>query len=580
MRTYGHLTLNAGKWRLSQIPPHVSIRLKHLFPRLQQTAVAPFFFPDDDMHCADLAWFCERYPMEISADDQQWLTEGLLRFNATQAELETILTPDYKPNPFTGLRPGFAVRPYQAQAVDILRRRRSLLLGDDLGLGKTYTAAAFILDTAARPAAVVVQAHLQRQWEQKLTEFTTLTVHQIKGTKPYDLPPADVYVFKYTQLAGWVDIFALGIFKTVVYDEVQELRRGTESLKGQAAQVLSRHAEFRLGLSATPIYNYGDEIWRVMQMLDDTVLGSWTEFGREWLSDGVRVKDPEALGSFLREQHVFLRRTKADVGQQVPPVNALHELVECDHEQLASIEERARALAMRTVTGTFVERGQAGRELDLLLRHATGVGKARAVAAFSRILLEAQVPILLVGWHRDVYAIWLKELADFKPVMYTGSESPKQKDDAVRAFTSGQSNCFILSLRSGAGLDGLQYRCSTVIFGEFDWSKKIHEQVVGRLDREGQSEQVTVVYAYCEDGSDPPIMDVIAAKASQAHGIVDEGKLLENQLADFSRIRALAAQFLNKRQMKDFDAADAGQLQDHQPMPMPAQAAFDLGVPA
>lgn len=194
-----------------------------------------------------------------------------------------------------------------------------------------------------------------------------------------------------------------------------------------------------------------------------------------------------------------------------------------------------------------MERGRAGRELDLLMRRITGVAKARFVAQYARLLLEADVPVMLMGWHRDVYDIWLRELADFNPVMYTGSESDKQKNEAKEAFVSGKTNLFIMSLRSGAGLDGLQYRCSTIIFGELDWSPKIHEQVIGRLEREGQEEQVTAIYLNSDDGSDPPMVELLGLKASQSSGIVDPNAPLTQRHSDKSRIQALAEQFLKRK---------------------------------
>ena len=64
--------------------------------------------------------------------------------------------------------------------------------------------------------------------------------------------------------------------------------------------------------------------------------------------------------------------------------------------------------------------------------------------------------IALACWHREVYAIWAEALADFKPTFYTGSESTTQKDESKRRFVEGETNLMIISLRSGAGLDGLQ----------------------------------------------------------------------------------------------------------------------------
>jgi CO dehydrogenase/acetyl-CoA synthase gamma subunit (corrinoid Fe-S protein) len=125
----------------------------------------------------------------------------------------------------------------------------------------------------------------------------------------------------------------------------------------------------------------------------------------------------------------------------------------------------------------------ASRDLDMLVRKATGVSKARGVAAYVKILLENNIPVILAGWHRDVYDIWLNELAEYKPVMYTGTESPAEKEKSKMAFVNGETNLFIISLRSGIGLDGLQQRCSTVVIGELDHSPKVHDQLIGRADR-------------------------------------------------------------------------------------------------
>lgn len=547
-RSYGQLTLIDGsKWVMRGVAPHVAIRLKQLFPRVPKWVTDEYFFPNDLAHCADLAWFTARYPLTISPTDAAALEWGRQSFEREQARMEEILRPEYNPVETVGLRPGCVIRHYQSQAVDLTLARKSLLLGDDVGLGKTYTAAGLILHMETRPAAVVVQTHLQRQWAEKLGAFTELTIHCIKGTRPYDLPAADVYIFKYSQLLGWIDTFNDGFFKAAIFDEIQELRTGAQSGKGQAAHALANGVQYRLGLSATPIYNYGVELWNIMQAVDPGLLGSHEDFMREWTDGDKKVKDPQALGTYLREQKVFLRRTKRDVGQQMPPLNVIVEEIGSDSETLRSVEQLARQLAIRTTEGSFMERGRAGRELDLLMRRITGVAKARFVAQYARLLLESDIPIMLMGWHRDVYDIWMKELADFNPVMYTGSESDKQKNEAKEAFVTGKTNLFIMSLRSGAGLDGLQYRCSTIIFGELDWSPKIHEQVIGRAEREGQEEQVTAIYLNSDDGSDPPMVELLGLKASQSSGIVDPNAPLTQRHSDKSRIQALAEQFLKRK---------------------------------
>lgn len=320
--------------------------------------------------------------------------------------------------------------------------------------------------------------------------------------------------------------------------------------------MLSWHAEYRLGLSATPIYNYGSEIHTILQYLDPYVLGDWEDFCREWLGSN-NVERFRALGTYLREQHVYLRRTKAEVGQQMPALSRIVETVAWDQDRLDGIEDLARQLAIKADTGSFVERGQAARELDLRVRHATGVAKARGVARYVRLLLEAGERVLLAGWHRDVYDIWLEELAPFKPALYTGSESPAQKERVRQAAMAGDVECIILSLRSDAGLDGLQYHFSTVVFGELDWSQGIHEQVIGRLDREGQTQQVTAIFLVAEDGSDPPMIDLLGLKASQARAINDPPLGVEQVVSDGTKLQKLAERYLDKRTREALAAASA-----------------------
>jgi SNF2-related domain len=550
-RTFGQMSLrdygggSADRWILARLEPHVIIRLKALFPSIPKAAAPPYQLVADGMTSADLEWFISRYPLDMCPADVRELAARRRAFDANQAEMERILSPDYQPPLMSGLRAGQIIRPYQQQAIELLARAGGLLCGDEVGLGKTYTAVGACLSQGALPATVVCHPHLQRQWVDVIEAVTNLKAHAVRSTKPYPLPPADVRVFRYSQLLGWADMFERLGAGLVVFDEVQELRTGTDSGKGQAAMRLARTAAQRLGLSATPIYNYGREVYTILSYLRPDALGEYGSFAREWAPNGP-IKDPRALGSYLREKHAFIRRTKHDVGQDMPAVNRIVDVVDYDVATLASIEETARALALKATTGQFTERGQAARDLDLLVRQQTGIAKAKAVAAVVRILVEGGEPIVLVGWHREVYDQWLEALKDLRPAMYTGSETAAQKAMNAAAFMNGDTDVLIMSLRSGAGLNGLQFRCSTMVFGELDWSPGVHHQCIGRLDREGQTAPVTALFLVAEEGSDPPLMEVLGLKASEAAQIVDPSMGVQQQHSDRSVLQRLVQQYLNK----------------------------------
>ena len=550
MKTYGRLRWGrvGGEvvWGVDELEPHVAIAFKRLFPRVS-TKRTTHILSDNDEIRADLDWFMIRYPLETNDICRSMLLEGTRRMAERIAERGRILDLKWTPGEVpAAFRPGKVPYLYQEQAAEICLRNPSLLLADDVGLGKTISTFTVAARGAPLPMAIVVQPHLIRQWANRAAEFTTFRVHMIRSGIPYQLPVADLFVFSYNMLAGWLEILDSGLFKSVAYDEIQEVRHGRTTKKGNAAGVLSDKAEVKLGLTATPVYNYGDEMHTVMSYVEPKVLSSRDEFLREWCGDGGMVKDPDALGSFIESTGFMLRRREDDevVDRSMPPPNILDFELDYDRIALEKEEDILRTLANTVLTGRFEEAGQAARELDIKMRHLTGVAKAKPVAAYVKMLLQDREKVLLAGWHRDVYDIWRYALDPFDPVLYTGSETSAGKARNVQRFVDGNSRVMMISLRSGAGLDGLQKVCRDVVFGELDWSPQVHYQLLGRVRRPGQMDQVTGHYLHVNGGSDPVLMKMLGVKTDQSRGILDPGKAPRARTMDDSRVKELARSLL------------------------------------
>lgn len=550
-RTYGKIAKKNNEWILEEIEPHVSIRLKKIFPKIPVYSIPPYIFKSTPEIDKELEWFMERYPLEISKNDLKKLKNGSKEFEKNLEEFEKILLPTFIPedNSKNYFKEEKHPRHYQTQMAEIVSLKKVSICGDVMGLGKTITGiTTFVKNIKNGLGVVVVPPHLVKQWEQKISEFTNLTSHIIKKSKPYDLPKADIYIFKYGLLKGWVDIFSQNVFHTSIFDEIQELRNGLETQKGEGAAILCKHTKVKLGMSGTPIYNYGGEIWKIYNILEENILGSEGEFQREWCSSlgngKSKINDPVALGRYLREQHLLIRRTKKDVGLELGKINRIVENIDYDSSSLKDFEELARKLAITARTGSFIQRGQAARELDIRARQITGIAKAKSVAEVVRMLILSGESVLLSGWHREVYNIWDKELKEFNPVYYTGTESISQKEKSKEAFIKGESKLMIISNRSGAGLDGIQYCCSTLVIGELDWSPKVHDQLEKRLDRQGQQQPIMMLFLVSNEGSDPVIMDMCGVKNSQSNGILDLDSENLDYGEDESRIQKLIDHYI------------------------------------
>ena len=544
MKLYGKLYLKDDCFLMGDIPPYVVIKLKMIFNQINKNSFQPFRIKATKEVCSDLEWFMTRYPFEVNDETGKYIK--------SQAEIHRIFM-DNNAKVFSGnyiqgvssLRDGESLRHYQQQAVDLFRRVGRLLVADSVGLGKTPTAIGAIADKNYLPAIVVVQTHLVHQWDDMIKKFSYLTTAPMKKKLPIDWKTKDVIIVKYSMLAKTIDELLERDFKTVVFDEVQETRR-SDSAKTQAAVKISEALPHCLSLSGTPIYNYGGEIYSIYSVVNKNIFPDYNEFRREWLGWGDRVRDPESLGTYLQDTYSYIRRTQDDVKLEIPPVNKIIHTISCDEEAMKKIESDAKVLALSVLQGKFVERGQAARELSLMVRQATGISKAKYVAEYVKMILSSGEKVLLAGWHRAVYDILLEELKEYNPVLYTGSESANQKEESKRKFISGESQLMIISLRSGIGLDGLQGVCSYVVLGELDWSEAVHEQVIGRLYRSGQQRQVTAVYLVSDSGSDPIVVDILGLKKSQFQGIFNPTGSEENTEYDDSIIKEFAKRYLEK----------------------------------
>lgn len=548
MRTFGKLERDSSRnvWRVVSTPD-VIMRIHRVFPRMLRDDSRTLTARDTAEICADLEWMMQRYPMECA--DQAYLQREAASFRESQARLFDL---DLNPPPAARYAMAMPARDYQAHAVAKYLEQGFLLVGDVVGLGKTVIAIASFTDPRTLPAVVVVKPHLASQWRDEIAKFLPgARVHIVRHKGSY-LPPADladVFVISYSKLDAWWGDLATRC-RSIVFDEMQELRK-MDTKKYRAAKALCEEAKFRLGLSATPIHNYGGEIWALFNLLAPDALGSQNEFNREWTRWGGIVTDPDALGHYLRNAHLFVRRVRKDVGRELPPVTRYVQEVPYDESAYEKGVSTADELARRILSGTFVERGQAAREFDRKLRQATGIAKASAVADLVRMLVESGEQVFVAGWHRAVYDVWAQKLADLNPRFFTGEETEKQKEESRKAFIDGDSKVLIMSLRSGAGINGLQNVCATVVFGELDWTPAVHEQFIGRLARDGQTRPVQAFFPVIEVGADPTMANVLGLKRAQATGIIDLGEDVDGDRdfieTDPQRVKQLAAAFLQTR---------------------------------
>lgn len=477
----------------------------------------------------DLNWLLLRFPVEIRCPDRLAADRELAIAHALRRESNTVAPPVTDPPGFIGKLLG-----YQAEGVAYLLANKRCLLADDMGLGKTIEALGALAAGGLFPALVVPTANTQPQWVRLAQKFLSIQAagelitrppvcRVLKGLTPGDLGQASIYIAHYGILRGWHEKLVGYGFKAIVFDEIQELRK-TGSQKYSCASLISQEVEHVWGLSGTPIYNYGGEIWAVLNILDYHCLGDFESFTREWCT-GYRsevVAKPAILGDHLRREGLMLRRQKSQVQSQLPPKRRVVTVVGHEQDEYGKLIRNAVKMARGFASiEDWTERGRVVRQIENEARRATGVAKAPMVADFVKALLEAGERVLLCSHHHDVHDILGERLVEFKPVKITGRETPTQKEEALRDFAEGKTGLVQLSLRTTAGLDGLQGRGTCVVFAELDWSPAVHAQCEDRLHRIGvAADSILCYYLVTDTGSDEVMQEALGLKIGQFVGVM------------------------------------------------------------
>ncbi|MCK4815232.1 ATP-dependent helicase, partial [bacterium] len=347
-KIWGTLEKRDGSWIIEGHPYMISMA-KRLFPGSKGNGRGSACFPASKRITGDLNWFMHRFPVTVK-DKKSW------KADLDDARKHFIVQEEFLAKPKKVMPPpefNGELKEFQKEGLAFLLHNPRSLLADEMGLGKTVEALAWLTSLGCSPPYVaVLPPHLLRQWKSEIKKFLgeETTVHTITGLKPYSLPYADIYLIHYLLLRGWKNYLPEFGFKACIFDEIQELRR-TQSEKYSAASLLAESVDNVIGLSGTPVFNLGFEIYNILDILNHHCLADFSSFSREWCTGygSKMVRDPKILGEYLRSEGLFLRRVKEDVLDELPPKRRVIQNIDVDEgkfdELIAPVIDQAKRIA-------------------------------------------------------------------------------------------------------------------------------------------------------------------------------------------------------------------------------------------
>src|SRR5262249_13679569 len=404
--------------------------------------------------------------------------------------------------------------PYQVRGALFAAYRGRCILGDDMGLGKTVQtmAAAELLarERGIERILVVAPASVKYQWETEIRKFTDRPVQVIEGGhkthRAHYAQPTFYRLINYELVLRDLDELNAWQPDLIVLDEAQRIKNWEAKTTRAVKRLRSRYA---VVLTGTPLENKLEELYSIVQFVDDRRLGPAFQFLHDHrLLDA----DGKLIGyrnlDKVREKlaPILLRRTREEVLSQLPARTDPTVYVEMADAQRAPYGEHSHTLArlLQKKYLTEVDRRRilaSITNLRMLCDSTFLLDKQTKVSPKLEELEELLRELLGAGPHKVVIfsqweqmlqqAVEVVEKLGFGFAVLHGRIPGKERRSLLERFRD-DPNCRVF-LSTDAGGTGLNLQAAdTVINLEVPWNPAVLEQRIARVHRMGQHRPVQV----------------------------------------------------------------------------------------
>ncbi len=442
--------------------------------------------------------------------------------------------------------------PYQLDGIAFAVGAGRAILADDMGLGKTIQGIG-VAEMLAREAGisrvlVVCPASLKSQWAAEIAKFSGHRSCQLvlgKNSERAEHYRSDTFftVCNYEQVLRDQPVIEPVPWDLIILDEGQRIKNWESKTSNIIKSLRSPYA---LVLSGTPLENRLDELFSVVEFIDDRRLGAAFRFYNQHriTDEKGRVLGYRNLARLRKTlKPVLLRRTRAAVLRDLPPRTTEIVRIAPTDEQAAYCADQMR-IASSIVGKKFIN------EMDLL-RLQKALLMAR-MAADSTFLVHKEPPgfssklerlrELLDGLAAEeerkivLFSEWTTMLSLIEPHLDTlglgfvrldGSVPQKKRQQLVSTFRDDPA-CRVF-LTTNAGSTGLNLQAAdTVINVDLPWNPAVLEQRIARAHRMGQLRPVQVYILVTEQTIEEKLLDTLSAKHELACAALDPDSKIDS----------------------------------------------------
>lgn len=415
--------------------------------------------------------------------------------------------------------------------------------GSSVGTGKSLCSVLYAEMLDLFPCMVVCPASVKSGWLREWKETNpNRRVSIISTSSPPEDFEADVIVINYdilgkrvtkengkTSLEIRLDGMKKKSFSLVIADEIHFLKN-RKSIRSKSFKKLAYKVPSVIGLTGTLIMNRPAELLNILMLIErikeiapnDQYHHYFferycnmkeTNFGLD-ISGASNIKE---LNRLLKECCYF-QVSKRDALKELPPIS--ENVVECEITNKRAYK-KAKGDLLQFIEDKFkdeekVEKAARAEFLVKLstLKQLSLEGKEKFIKKWVEEWMEANEEEKLLVFASQS-TILTKIAGEFKEgLLITGGTTTKKRDEILQKFfLQKESRVLFANIGClGTGVDGLQKVCSNMAILELPPRPSDLVQVIGRLERSGQENPVTIQYLLSPETIDQDLWEMLKGK--------------------------------------------------------------------
>lgn len=324
----------------------------------------------------------------------------------------------------------------------------------------------------------------------------------------------------------------------LVHNETQIIVDESHMIKNPIAKRSKRikkvcdKASYKVVMTGTPVTENVHNLYMQYAMLSDLIIGvnNWLKFEEKYLIMG-GINGDEVIGyKNINELMGLLEPYTYQISKeeclQLPAVK--HQTYYCQFTELqAEYYQREKDKLLQIIEFDDIRATDIFEVFTRMQQIASGYYKYKdnepiildtyKLSLFDKIDLSKKT-IFFCKYLFEIQVI-CNHFGFDKCSVFTGN-NPKERDDELQRFVEGSKTYFVATMQSGGtGLNGLQTASCQAVFFSNSFSYFQRKQSIGRIDRQGQINTMTVIDLLTDSGIDNRIMSNLRRKGNLADEI-------------------------------------------------------------